>query len=71
MSQGINNTRRIMQAEMGVTPAELLQNAQLAAKFVRSHIVLGSKPLYTNDWRAGLTMYNALVPQQALTVVEG
>lgn len=56
---------------MGVTPAELLQNAQLAAKFVRSHIVLGSKPLYTNDWRAGLTMYNSLMPQQALTVVEG
>jgi hypothetical protein len=67
--KGINNTRKLIQSQFGSTIENIILDPKLSAKFVRAAVVLNYTKLY-DDWRQNDVMYNSLVPQQKLTVLE-
>ena len=68
--QGINNTKWQILRWTGATLTSISSNPALAAKFIRSNVMMDYAVDY-RTWRNGMVFNNSLVPQNKLTVVEG
>ena len=69
-SQGIINTRWQILRWTGATLDTIASSPKLASKFIRSNLIMDSALDY-RFWRNDTLFYNALVPTQVLTVIEG